>query len=306
MGLVDMSEWFILEAEFYTSLAAVDVVVASLQGDEGVQRRISLRSAAMEVLDFLGIGSAARAAKAFTIRRLRRIRKSVQARMLWFWRPLVPADRFTDCCRKAIQVLRARTPGEEFGQCLEFGVSRGTSLSCMYRALESERLSHVRLIGFDSFQGLPAEAAREGWSPGAFWSTRSATEKYLLRNGVDMDRVTLVEGWFKDTLKQKTKDRFKIDAASLIMIDCDIYSASRDALWFCEPLICDKAVIFFDDWGRRLDKGEIGQKQAFDEFLAAFPTLTAEPLPAYIPEARVFLVKRLRAESRSGNAAALN
>lgn len=290
-----MLGWFALESEFSTSLAAAAIAITSLRrGDRG-PRTTFLRSAAIELVDFLHIGNAARAVRNLMLRRMRRMRKSVHARMLWFWRPLVPADRFTECCRNAIQVLRNRMPGEEFGHYLEFGVSRGTSLSCMYHALQSEHLSKVRLIGFDSFQGLPPEAAREGWSPGAFWSTRSATEKYLLQNGVDMDRVALVEGWFRDTLTQEIKDRFKIDMASLIMIDCDIYSASRDALWFCEPLIRDKAVIFFDDWGRRSDRGEIGQKEAFDEFLGAFPDLTAEPLPAYIPEARVFLMTRLRA-----------
>jgi O-methyltransferase len=297
-----MMEWLGLKSDFFTSLAAADIAITALRNDEQLPRRTFLRSAAIEMFDFLRLGSAARAARAFTIRCIRRARKSLKARVLWFWRPLVPPDRFTECCRNAIQVLRARSQGREPGHYLEFGVSRGTSLACMYQALESEHLPHVRLIGFDSFQGLPAEAAEEGWSPGAFWSTRAATEKYLTRNGVDLDRVTLVEGWFQQTLTEETRRRFKIEAASLIMIDCDIYSASRDALWFCEPLICDRAVIFFDDWGRRSEKGEIGQKEAFDEFLAAFPSLAVEPLPGYIPEARVFLVTRRRADSREKDA----
>lgn len=266
----------------------------SIQQLKTSPRKQPLHSAVIRTLDLLHLGHPARAAKAATARGLRRLRKFAHAHTLWFWRPLVPADGFTTCCRSAIKALRS-TQGSEIGCYLEFGVSRGTSLLCMYRALQSEHLPHVRLIGFDSFEGLPPEAAREGWSPGAFWSTRSATEKYLRRHGVDMNRVTLVEGWFKDTLTQKSRDRYGIEAASLIMIDCDIYSASREALWFCEPLIRSEAVIFFDDWGSRSEKGRIGQKEAFEEFLAAFPTLRAEPLPAYIPAARVFLVSRTSA-----------
>jgi O-methyltransferase len=163
----------------------------------------------------------------------------------------------------------------------------------MHRALESEGLSHVRLLGFDSFQGLPPEAANEGsvtWVPGAYKSSLAATRRYLSEKGVDWSRVTLIEGWFKDTLTPETKARLNIESAGLIMIDCDIYSASRDALWFCQPFIRDRAVIFLDDWGSNM--GNIGQKEAFEEFLAEFPQLSAEPLPSYGPQARVFLITR--------------
>src|SRR5687768_8568478 len=97
------------------------------RGNRGPRRNF-LRSTAIELVDLLHMGNAARAARHLMLRRMRRMRKSAHARMLWFWRPLVPADRFTECCRNAIQVLRSRMPGEEFSHYLEFGVSRGTSL----------------------------------------------------------------------------------------------------------------------------------------------------------------------------------
>lgn len=264
----------------------------SVDRAERIKRNQSLKTVAIRTLDFLHISNAARTARIAVIRQMRRIRKSAQAHLLWRWRPLVPEESFTVCCRNAIQLLRQSAGGGELGCYLEFGVSRGTSLACMYHALQDNGLSNVRLIGFDSFRGLPPEAEREGWSPGAFWSARPATERYLYQNGVDMSRVTLVEGWFKDTLTQTTAERLAIRQASLIMIDCDIYSASRDALWFCEPFIRDRAVLFFDDWGRPGEKRRRGQEDVFAEFLAAFPTLRAVPLPAYTPNARVFLIRR--------------
>jgi hypothetical protein len=76
------------------------------------------------------------------------------------------------------------------------------------------------------------------------------------------------------------------------MIDCDIYTASKDALAFCAPHIGRYAMIFFDDWGWPQERGEIGQKEAFEEFLTAHREISAEPMPSYLPQARVFLLKR--------------
>jgi O-methyltransferase len=203
---------------------------------------------------------------------------------------LVPEAELAASYDYAIKRLAAE--GHKFGDYLEFGVSRGTSLACMYHSLADAGLDHVRLIGFDSFEGLPPEAAEEGWAPEQFASTMGATQRYLRSRGVELDRVSLVKGWFRETLRPSTTDRLNLGKASLIMIDCDIYSASKQALWYCAPLIQDQAVLIFDDWGWRADKGERGQREALEEFLEAFPSFKHESLPAYIPQARMFHLSR--------------
>jgi hypothetical protein len=215
--------------------------------------------------------------------------RGAQSRGLAPWPALVPADRFLATCGLAIRTLEEA--GHEFGDYLEFGVSRGTSLACMHTALREAGLGHVRLIGFDSFEGMPEESIGQGWTPGAYSSTLPATTAYLRKKGVDMSKVELVPGWFKDTCTPATAERLAIRRASVIMIDCDIYTASCEALAFCAPLIADTAVIIFDDWGWREEKQAIGQKEAFAEFLAANPRLAATPLqPVYLPQARIFRV----------------
>jgi len=181
---------------------------------------------------------------------------------------------------------------EGIGDYLEFGVSRGTSMACVSRVLRQLHLDHVRLIGFDSFLGLPSDADGGDWAEGVYRSTVGATRRYLKRGGVKLDRVILVRGWFNDTLNDETRRRHGIGKASLIMIDCSIYSSSKEALTFCEPHIHDRTILIFDDWGWKSNVGEIGQKEAFEEFLADQPSLTATPLPAYTPEARMFLIER--------------
>jgi O-methyltransferase len=226
------------------------------------------------------------------VKPVRDVGRALKARGWLPWNPLVPEDALAECVKHAVSKLREREPLEAFGDYFEFGVSRGTSLACVYHALAQARLTQSRLIGFDSFQGLPPESDQEGWDAGGCHSTLAATRQYLTGKGVDLEKVVLVEGWFKDTLTPKTRAELKLGKASLIMFDCVIHSASKEALAFCEPHIEDRAVLIFDDWEPALHMGVAGQKEVFEEFLFAHPELRAEPLPSYNEDARVFLVSR--------------
>lgn len=183
----------------------------------------------------------------------------------------------------------------EIGHYLEFGVYNGTSLLCMYRALKETGLEDVRLIGFDSFEGLPPDL--EGtWRAGDFKSTFEFTQAVLSLNGIDWSRVALVKGWFKDTLNAETARHHRIDKVGVVMIDCDLYAAAREALDFCRHLVKDQAIIVFDDWhSGGLDEKGMGEKRAFDEFLGANPQFSSshlENLSGYGERAAVFLLTR--------------
>ena len=80
---------------------------------------------------------------------------------------LVDADLLTARFVEALRLLAANHI--EVGDYLEFGVFNGTSMCCMHRALNTVGNRHSRLIGFDSFEGLPEVAARDSaghWRPG--------------------------------------------------------------------------------------------------------------------------------------------
>ncbi len=251
---------------------------------------MTLKITAKRALGSVGLLSPAQA----TLKQYYQLRHGMRKAM---WRrsiglpPLVDAERFQSCAEGAIAALAQK--GHDFGQYLEFGVSRGTSLAAMHRATEATGHGDIRLIGFDSFEGLPPEALGQGWAPGEFRSPIAATRRYLRGQGVDFTRTTLVKGWFADTLTPKTATARRITKASLIMIDCDIYSAACEALDFCGPLILDHAVIFFDDWGWSVDRGERGEREAFDAFLNTHGPFEVAPLPSYFEKAHVFLVSRV-------------
>ena len=202
-----------------------------------------------------------------------------------------PQEALQQHFEKALVRLREARDGSSIGDYLEFGVYQGNSLLCMHRALADLGLDKVRLFGFDSFEGLPESATMdEVWSPGQFRSDIEYTKERLSRNGADWKRTTLVKGFYSDTLTDGLTNRLGLERAAVIMIDCDLYTSTREALAFCAPLIRDEAVIFFDDWhATGEDKGE---KRAFREFLEKHPDLTAEDFGTYLDNARVFFVAR--------------
>lgn len=184
------------------------------------------------------------------------------------------------------------------GDCLEFGVYTGTTLACLYRAVEGLGLDGVRIFGFDSFEGMPATAGDEAGDhsrAGMFRAGLDETAASLARAGVDMDRVTLVKGWFDDTLTEENRARLGIERVRLAMLDCDVYSSAKAALDFCAPLLADRAVLVFDDWVH--GGAGAGEQRAFRELLTEHPELRAEEIGAY-PAAghpdggRAFLVRR--------------
>lgn len=181
------------------------------------------------------------------------------------------------------------------GDYLEFGVYHGTSLIIMHRVLEELGLDHIRLFGFDSFEGLPTTAKTddEGHWKGLLKSEYDFTLQVLKTEKVNMDRVILTKGYYDATLNPALKQRHQLQKASVIMVDCVMYLSAKEALTFCESLIVDETMIVFDDWYPLAEKG-LGEKRAFDEFLKEYPYFEIEEFGDYPPHAKVFFVKRVR------------
>jgi len=185
--------------------------------------------------------------------------------------------------------------GVGLGDYLEFGVSVGTSMACMHRVLTKLGLNNIRSFGFDSFQGMPASAAFEdlgAFKPGQFASPLAETKEFLNNAGIDWNRTHLTEGWFEDTLNEETTAKLGIRKASIIMIDCDIYSATKTALNYSKPMIIDYAVLFFDDWKDDITYGEF---KAYSEFLAENKYLQSVEFGSYPGHGKIFVVKNTKA-----------
>ena len=132
--------------------------------------------------------------------------------------------------REAIAHVRGRAP-----LYLEFGVFEGRMLRWW---ADNVRNPEARFVGFDSFEGLPEN-----------WRTMPAGHfKLSAIPQIDDARVTLVEGWFENTLR--TFEPPPHDQL-IVNVDCDLYSSATTVLRWLEPHIRPGTLIYFDEFSDR-------------------------------------------------------
>lgn len=201
-----------------------------------------------------------------------------------------PREELAHQLQKAFERVRAEAGGEPPGDYLEFGVYQGNSLICADSALRATGLDSVRLFGFDSFEGLPETTEDSDiWSRGQFRSDYEFTIERLREAGVDLDRTRLVRGFYEDSLTPELCERENLRRASVIMLDCDLYTSTVEALAFCRPLIRSFACLFFDDW-LSTDESR-GQQRALREFQETYPELEFEDAGRYHQKSKIFFVR---------------
>lgn len=144
------------------------------------------------------------------------------------------------------------------GSYMEFGVYKGGSFISAYHQAQYKSLDYMKFYAFDSFKGLP-------YTDGFFHKNQYSCsiedfKKNLLKYKVNMNKVVIVDGWFKDLKKMD------IDKASIIYIDNDLYESARDALKFVKNYIQDGTLLIFDDWYYYKCSKDKGEQKAFYEW----------------------------------------
>ncbi len=177
------------------------------------------------------------------------------------------------------------------GDYLEFGVFRGHSFGKAYEAISAtfeQRVStaynaspednqqrreiwnNVRYFAFDSFQGLPeldgVDKQTADFAAGQYSASMDEFKANIVGSGVDLDRVVCVPGWFEDTCTAATIQRHQMKQASIIWVDCDLYSSAATVLNFVTPLLQDGTVVIFDDWYAYRGNPRLGEQRAFAEW----------------------------------------
>lgn len=152
----------------------------------------------------------------------------------------------------AMQFVRANRVS---GDYLEFGSYEGNSFIAAYHFAQAQGLGKMRFYSFDSFSGLPVsegidrdpEEATQ-YYPGDFACDVRAFSENLRSSRVSLEKVHLIEGFYRDSLTRELKDKLPIRAAAVLMVDCDLYDSARQVLEFSGDYLGHGSVVIFDDW----------------------------------------------------------
>ncbi len=202
-----------------------------------------------------------------------------------------------EAIQKAYTLVKEESAGEPIGDYYEFGLFRGYTYLKAYQHCQEMAIDTPHFYGFDSFEGLPpaegVDVADGRFFEGQFSCSLDDVQKNLAENGMDPARMTLIKGFYEDSLTEQLRSQHDFKQASVVLLDCDYYASTRTALNWMQPYIGVGTVLLFDDWfsySEGEDK-ELGQQKAFDEFLSENPQYTAEALWEFTPHGKGFVLR---------------
>lgn len=157
------------------------------------------------------------------------------------------------------------------GNVLELGTYKGVTTILFAKFLELIE-SNKKIHTFDTFEGIPyedkfstAKNAKGSFGDTSLEFVKSQYEKF----GV-AERIIIHKGMFENTLND-----LKDSCFSFVLLDCDVYDASK----FCLPFVDKRlnGIIAFDDYEQDMSrKARWGMTKAVDEF---YEKINMMPIP---------------------------
>ncbi len=167
------------------------------------------------------------------------------------------------------------------GDYAEFGVFKGRSLITAYTFAKIFNIDNMHFYGFDSFEGLPPATGTDqelsNAEVGKYKSERETTKRYLIRSGIHKKRLSLIKGFYKDSLRSNHNK----NKLAIVHIDCDFYESTIQVLEYIRPLLQVGTMLLFDDWYLFNGNQDRGQQKAFNEFCSKHPQYSFGEIPAH-------------------------
>jgi hypothetical protein len=155
------------------------------------------------------------------------------------------------------------------GDYYEFGICGAGQFRCALAIAHKWGLDDMRFFAFDSFKGLPAT--------GHLTMTESDFLDSIRAQGIFVDKVETIKGFYTDTLTDALRQQFvaRKRPAVFVNVDCDLHESAVPVFAFIEPLIQPGTVIYMDDFyasficgQRQIHGGMWGTARAFFDFAA--------------------------------------
>jgi hypothetical protein len=170
------------------------------------------------------------------------------------------------------------------GDYCEFGVWQGATFNYAYKNL-SLYFKDMNFWAFDSFEGLPKPVgidAIDGYSSKfqgkEFYCSLDDFNSNLINNGVDLNKVKIVKGWFDNTLNNETAAKYGMKKITAAWIDCDLYESTVPVLKFITPYLSVGSVLLFDDWRCFRNHPDFCEQRACREWLINNPKIKLNEL----------------------------
>ena len=169
------------------------------------------------------------------------------------------------------------------GHYAELGVWRGDTLATCYKmARRLLHLNEMRFYAFDSFEGFPELASIDQHAQfveGGRAFSASQFRRHVESLGVPMRDITVVQGWFSDTMAEEAEGDLVVDkdALAIVWVDCDLYESTRDALPFVFAKARPGAIIIFDNWFCYEGHPLKGEQLALKEYVLSHRKISLVP-----------------------------
>ena len=128
------------------------------------------------------------------------------------------------------ETLRASVTAAPEGMLLEFGVASGRTLRMITAAKPG-----TRIVGFDSFKGLPED-----------WRGEFKRGHFMQSSIPHVEGAELQIGLFQETLEPFLSSNS--DPIGFIHLDADLYSSTKYVLDQCGPRLAPGAILLFDEY----------------------------------------------------------
>jgi len=159
------------------------------------------------------------------------------------------------------------------GNYFEFGVYKGDTFQYAYHAAKMKGLTSMTLFAFDSFQGFSEPGKSDGLElikKGDRSCSISEFTQNIKKWGVKSNTITIIPGWFSETLTGKgalqTKKLINGKNVALAYFDADLFEPTKLALDFVTPYLSDGAILAFDNWFLFKGHPNRGERKAFSEW----------------------------------------